>query len=63
MPSLCTVQANSADGFSNPVFQERMPAELPGAGMDMAKWNMFVAEANQGVQISQVPVGLHLLLL
>ena len=57
MLSLCTVQANSADGFSNPVFQERMPAELTGAGMDMAKWNMFVAEANQGVQFRWCPLG------
>ena len=57
MPSLCTVQANSADGFSNPVFQERMPAELTGAGMDVGQWDMFIAEANQAVKFRWCPLG------
>lgn len=51
---LCSIQANSSDGFSNPVFASQMPVEL---GMESGKWNAFISEANQAVHFRWCPLG------
>eukprot|EP00405_Crypthecodinium_cohnii_P018763 CAMPEP_0206477700 /NCGR_PEP_ID=MMETSP0324_2-20121206/35575_1 /ASSEMBLY_ACC=CAM_ASM_000836 /TAXON_ID=2866 /ORGANISM="Crypthecodinium cohnii, Strain Seligo" /LENGTH=144 /DNA_ID=CAMNT_0053953787 /DNA_START=67 /DNA_END=501 /DNA_ORIENTATION=+ len=55
MTTICTISANSSDGFSSPAYSTNLPPDLAASGIDSGKWKKLIEEANEAVKFRWCP--------